>query len=143
MEQIFLGTGKFGWMRSERICDRYGYVNLWLPMDKTTKFPEEAEVHLGTKGKLVVLIKETRKSGHIGDIFHDTGPTSPKVGEEITIGEGLLSTESHPEGRISIGLEPEDGREHFWLDVPMLYRAHDQTVDLFFVPELETDNANT
>ena len=97
--RVLLGTGHFNWLRGERVSDRYGYVNLWKASasEETHPLPKARE-HEGEHGKLVAIIKETRESSHIGDVFHGIGPSIPEVGEEIVIGEGILHTYKEPEG---------------------------------------------
>lgn len=138
--EILIGTGSLSWPRMERVCDRYGYIGLYdrnseetpiapggaLDMSKIKEF-------LSKKGKLLVKIKETRKSTHIGDLFRGLFPVTPAIGEEIELGEGILSHLVQDEVDI-VGLLPLDDRQQDWLNPESLYRAHEQTVDLYFIP---------
>jgi len=49
------------------------------------------------------------------------------VGEMVILGEGTLRFEGN-----GVGLLPDDGRTTLWLNIPALYRVHNQTVTLFF-----------
>lgn len=121
-----LGTGVLSWKREERVGDRYGTVRLFP--DTEAEDPTDLnETSYGLRGRLVAVVKETRQSPHIGDLFHGVFPVTPEVGEKIVLGEGILFYEDN-----SVGLNPDTGRETLWLDVPALYRAHHQTVELFF-----------
>lgn len=126
----FLGNGVLNWPPAERVGDRYGLVKLFA----TPAWRDVVELELhgteeGQRGRLVAVVKETRKSQHIGDLFHGVFPEMPNTGDKIVLGEGTLFYEGD-----SVGLRPDDGRETQWLDIRALYRAHDQTVDLYFEP---------
>jgi hypothetical protein len=83
-------------------------------------------------------VVETRQSGHLGDWFHGIGPTTPEQGEIILLGEGaFFSEKSEDLGCLQVGLRPADKRQEFWLDPKALYRAHDQTVELYFEEEAQ------
>lgn len=124
--KILLGTGVLNWDRGERVSDRYGSVKLYLSTKSDeTLLSYQGEV--GQKGRLIASVIENRKSNHIGDFFHGFFPEKPEVGELIVLGEGVLFLENN-----AVGLKPDDGREIFWLDPKMLYRAHFQTVELYF-----------
>lgn len=129
-----LGEGVLNWSRYERIGDRYGAIHLSTqPWGETYATWEDAPAD--TKGTIVAHILATRQSGHIGDIARGIGPSMPEVGEEITLGTGILFTEMD-DGVPRIGVEPDDGREHDWMDPRALYRCHNQTVRLEFRPEV-------
>ena len=134
-----LGPGQLNWLRTEGVSDRYGYVNLWKDGQEETYELPEAGKHQGKRGKLIAVVKETRNSTHIGDMFHGIGPSTPDVNDEIILGEGTLDTYTDGDGWTCVGLKPDGGRDYHWLDVPMLYRAHDQIVELFFEYEMETE----
>ena len=54
---------------------------------------------------------------------------------QFVLGEGELFVElDDHEDITSIGVRPEDGRETEWMSIPSLYRAHCQTVRLYFEP---------
>ncbi|TSC81145.1 MAG: phosphoadenosine phosphosulfate reductase [Parcubacteria group bacterium Gr01-1014_19] len=121
-----LGTGVLSWNKSERVSDRYGSVIL-TPSPDNEKSISLIQVNAGRRGRLVVIVKETRQSRHIGDLFHGVFPKTPKVGQKITLGEGSLFFEDG-----GVGLHPDDGRGTQWLDICALYKAHEQTVTLCF-----------
>lgn len=121
-----LGTGVLSWNGAERRSDRYGSVML-LPFPDSEKPICLVQVKAGERGRLVAIVKETRQSRHTGDLFHGLFPKTPKVGQEITLGEGTLFFEND-----GVGLQPNDGRDTQWLDMRALYNAHEQTVTLYF-----------
>lgn len=122
-----LGTGALDWERKERISDRYGLVKLFDKPGPAKQAIGLRRIKEGLHGRLVAVVKETRESTHIGDLFHRVFPTRPEVGEQIVLGEGMLFFEDG-----GVGLMPDDGREALWLNMQSLYRAHSQTVTLFF-----------
>ena len=137
--RLEMGVGKFSWSGAERRVDRYGSCGLWdddagvwLPL----LIPEP-----GVRGWIEVEVLETRKSSHIGDLFHGFFPVTPEVGEVFRLSAEAGTVVDAPMDvgfsyeRRSIALAPDDGRDTFWLDPAMLYRAHDQTVRLVFVFE--------
>lgn len=127
-----LGEGVLNWSRYERIGDRYGAIHLETAPD-SEKYANWKGAPEGTKGTLVAHVLATRQSGHIGDIFRGIRPSTPEVGEEITLGTGTLFTEMN-DGVPRIGVRPDDGRETDWMDPRALYRCHSQTVRLEFRP---------
>ena len=142
--RIMLGRGRLNWPGSERRSDRYGLVTLLSPPPDGTQrggpmpvygatLPWAVALPVGRRGRLIAVAVETRESEHIGDLFRGIGPTTPDVGEEIVLGAGEVFAQEI-EG-LYVGLRPDDGRDSDWLDPRALYRAHDQTVDLFFEPE--------
>lgn len=129
--RILLGTGQMSWHRGERITDRYGSIGLFVNhLTDTIELPLAID-NEGKTGKLIAIVTEARKSGHIGDLFTGHGPSIPEAGEEIVLGEGTLFTEWY-DSYFYLGLRPDDGRKYNWLDVKNLYRAHDQTIELYF-----------
>lgn len=142
--RILLGMGSLSWLGGERRTDRYGTVMLYSEDSQGKSIAPDAHVlpaavlkAAGSKGKLVCVVLANRESTHIGDLFRGIAPTMPAVGEEITLGEGVLFYDKPADRPIeAIGLKPEDGREHDWLDPNMLYRAHEQTVELYFEPSV-------
>jgi hypothetical protein len=127
-----IGTGLLSWHRAERVSDRYGSVNLYDGED----FDHEAPLDLtpvGQVGTLVAHVLDIRDSAHIGDLFRGFGPSTPEVGDVITLGAGRLFVDNDSDGT-SVGLEPLDGRDSDWLDPTQLYRVHSQTVRLDFLP---------
>jgi hypothetical protein len=153
---MILGEGVLTWARHERVTDRYGTVGLMteghahadlvaqgMTEQQATvnaylhSNPTWLDVHTvpeGTRGTLQVRVIRTRQSGHIGDLFRGLSPTTPEVGEVIVLGTGTVFHDGDGDG-IYIGLRPDDGRDADWLDPEALYRAHEQTVELQFLPE--------
>ena len=147
---VTIGEGVLTWRRGERIGDRYGAVSLmaeggnslsaervaWLPLTTATTAPRK--VLGGQRGRLEAHVLATRQSTHIGDFFRGFSPSTPEVGEVIVLGGGTLFFEEHRDDGpryAAVGLRPDDDRTTDWLDPPALYRAHEQTVRLLFVPE--------
>lgn len=130
-ETIELGLGQLWWPRSERQTDRYGSVLLLAGSDADTYVSFE-NAPVGQPGRLVAVVVETRRSGHCGDIARSLAPTTPTVGEEITLGAGTLFTETDADLDVpnAVGLVPDDHRDADWLDPRALYRCHNQTVRL-------------
>ncbi len=134
-----IGTGTLTWDRQERITDRYGFVMLMADglnsqstgSEVPSLIRNEPPIPAGRIGRLVAKVKIARKSTHIGDLFRGIFPRTPKVGDEIVLGEGVLTVEKRVSG-IHVGLMPEDGRSADWLDPRALYDAHEQTVELVF-----------
>jgi hypothetical protein len=135
---VELGTGVLTWPRDERVSDRYGTV--MLTTDPGTWDTEPAgyvnptDPPIGQRGTLVAEVIATRASDHIGDIFRGFSPETPDVGERIELGSGTFFTEPTDFGAVLMGLSPDDARKSDWLDPKALYRAHNQTVRLVFVP---------
>ncbi len=126
-----IARGQFGWDGCERRNDRYG--NFYLDGDGHF-LSDDCEGFEGTRMKLSAVVLQVRKSRHIGDLFLGVYPSQPRVGEVIEIGTGTFRLdllEQPPNTTRSIGLEPADGREEFWIDPKILYRLHDQTVEIF------------
>jgi len=122
-----IGTGVLDWDREERISDRYGLVVLFdAPNDPRRPIPLRHGSE-GKYGRLVAIVRETRDSSHIGDLFHNVFPSTPDLGQTVVIGEGTLFFMGN-----RVGLTPEDNRRTLWLDIHALYRVHNQTVTLFF-----------
>jgi hypothetical protein len=134
-----IGTGRLTWPRGERVGDRYGLVGLLLDGDSLSEHADWVRLDLsavGLHGSLQATVLETRQSTHIGDFFRGLYPSTPEVGEVITLGTGWLFCEaldSRPPD-LHVGLQPDDGRVSDWLNPEALYRAHEQTVRLDFVP---------
>ncbi len=123
-----LGSGILTWDPCERISDRYGTVYV---MDSEMRNANSLDTTLaGRCGTLVAIVLATRTSRHIGDLFHGVYPSTPRVGERITLGSGRLFFDGQ-----RVGLQPDDDRESWWLGIEALYRAHEQTVELYFEPE--------
>jgi len=135
---ILLGQGRLTWSRYERIGDRYGAVSLMTDGDSLNgvgKWVPISDEHDGQHGTLAAEVLETRDSTHIGDLFRGLFPETPEVGERIVLGQGTLFTERADLGAVQVGLRPDDGRKVDWLNPEKLYRAHEQTVRLLFMPD--------
>jgi hypothetical protein len=143
MEKV--GHGIVGWSSTERRSNRYGSINLGsegYSGNGTTTNGMNVDRLLTMRGKRVkVMCKviEARDSAHIGDHFLNIMPTTPDVGEDIVVGVGVLDLELSFDGvSYDLVLRPNDGREELWIDPRVLYRLHDQTVDLY-IKETEED----
>jgi len=137
MERILLGKGVLSWESPERRSDRYGTV--FLMGEGANSFStEESPIELenvpeeGQYGKLIAVVTEARRSTHIGDLFHGFIPSTPNVGEEIILGDGELFYDEQEHEYYPVGLKPKDGRNSFWLNSKALYKAHEQSVELYF-----------
>jgi len=139
-----VGHGIFGWNGKERRTDRYGaFVLGERPFDGNREAAAYLDIPalkelVGKRVHITCVAVKTRKSGHVGDLFHKIHPTTPAVGEVVDLGIGVLHLDNAGyEGRLAVVLEPGDGRLKFWMDPHKLYRLHDQTVDLFVEPTEE------
>ncbi|WP_217281333.1 phosphoadenosine phosphosulfate reductase domain-containing protein [Kibdelosporangium persicum] len=112
---IGLGQGQLWWPRFERQSDRYGTVFLLTGPDAEDYVSFE-NAPVGRPGRLVAVVVETRRSGHCGDIARALAPTTPTVGEEITLGTGTLFTETDVDLGVptAVGLAPADHRDTRW-----------------------------
>lgn len=135
--RVLLGTGVLSWNRKERIEDRYGAVFLLATLTSSSPLPLAGAEHEEEFGNLLAIVRETRKSDHIGDLFRGFSPSTPKKGEEILLGTGCLFFDGGEEGGNfpAVGVSPEDLRPTDWLNPKALYRCHSQTVELYFVME--------
>jgi hypothetical protein len=135
-----IGEGQLTWPRAERVCDRYGAVYLVkdanpASTDSEDNTPLETTDLVGKRGTLVAHVTEVRESGHIGDLFHGVFPGGAKLGEDILLGMGKLFTEVLPGVGKVVGVKPRDSIKTMWMDIHALYRAHQQTVQLYFETE--------
>lgn len=140
MKRTLLGTGRLTWDIAERVTNRYGYVYLLNSGDSLSAgfdpAPLKAPFELQAKdGQLVVEVLETRESTHIGDFFLGIFPETPQVGEKFSLGRGKFSVIENYGGTPAVGLIPAEARDQPWLDPTTLYRAHEQTVNLYFESE--------
>ena len=143
VNQRLLGEGALTWSRAERVGDRYGAVYLIEDnQNSLTAGPARslidagnASVYVGQRGDLLASVTKTRKSTHIGDMFHGIAPRTPEIGQLIKLGTGRFFTEPAPDSGVQVGVAPDDNRETLWLDLRALYDAHEQTVMLIFHPE--------
>lgn len=125
-----IGTGVLDWEREERISDRYGLLELFLrPGELVTLNRIAQPLH----GKLFAVVREVRRSSHIGDLFHGVKPSMPEVGDRIQLGTGTIFFEDE-----AVGLMPDDGRSTLWMNIHALYRVHNQTVTLYFEESTES-----
>lgn len=135
-EQVVVGRGRLTWDAGERRSDRYGYVYLINSGDSKSAGPADyaalnvQEKHIGLGVRLLAVVTETRRSTHIGDLYHCIFPTTPDVGETVVLGTGTLTVGRNCEGAPAIGVKPSDERQVMWLDIYALYRCHEQTVEL-------------
>ena len=132
-----IGYGMLTWDPEERQRDRYGSVKL---TGQDSKDDESAKPYVNHEAleklqdkrvRLWAKVMETRKSDHIGDLFLGLSPSTPEVGEVIELGVGVLRVETDVWDNTVFVLQPEDGRETFWIDPRLLYRLHEQTVELY------------
>jgi hypothetical protein len=123
---IVIGTGVLTWEPSERRSDRYGYVFLANPGGSSKRDTGEAPLRvpgelLGKPCSLSCRVLETRDSTHIGDLFHGIFPRTPKVGDVIHLGMGLLSL-TGTVAKPRIGLMPVESQDsNQWLNIRSLY----------------------
>jgi hypothetical protein len=132
---MVVGRGIFGWPAAERRSDRYGAFLL----TGDTYNEEGVYSKVGWLGDIAALagkrcavkvtVLESRKSGHIGDMFRGIFPRQPEVGAEFDLGTGEFFAETC-DGYTGYGLKPDDGRRTDWFDPEILYQLHDQTVEI-------------
>lgn len=131
-----IGFGIFTWDGRERRTDRYGAVMLASEnYDRTARCSASADQQAlqrmtGQRVRLWARVRESRESGHVGDLFLNIFPSRPEVNEEVVLGVGILRTLPSSYSVLHVALEPRDGRQIFWIDPHKLYRLHDQTVEL-------------
>jgi hypothetical protein len=132
---IDLGTGSLNWHADERRTDRYGTVHLNRDLDSADYDPVLFDgAPVGEAGQLVAVMISTGRSFHAGDWARGFEASPSEVGDEIVLGSGTLFVEDLGRGDTEIGLRPDDGRDHDWLDPKSLYQCHNQTVRLEFRP---------
>lgn len=148
------GSGIFSWCASERQSGRYGAFYLACSDFRATV---HRDVHLdlpalhaleGIHVRITVQVTESRPSGHGGDLFLQVFPGDPPaVGTTVKLAVGRLvlldhtgfSRDDHPT-QTGIGIAPSDGRRQLWLNPSLLYRLHDQTVELTIRPTSEPES---
>jgi hypothetical protein len=130
MDTIVPGTGILLWPSHERISDRYGTITLDRSPDGRGTPAAFTDPPLGTHGRMVAVILDTRHSPHCGDLVRGLSPLTPMIGDEIALGTGTLFTEDTGPVITEIGLRPDDDRTCDWLNPEALYRCHSQTVRL-------------
>jgi hypothetical protein len=131
-----IGIGGLSWPRSERVSDRYGTVGLidgnsFDSTDIAIIRPPE-----GARGQLIAVVKQGRRSSHIGDFFRGIAPPEEPLadGTERVLGSGTVFYDDC-EGWQLIGLCPDEMRDSDWLDPHALYDMHESVVELRFEPE--------
>ena len=103
------------------------------------KIDEDAIEELkGKKVHITCQVIESRKSQHMGDLYHGFTTKQPKQGEIIDL--GVFIFEPKDDEFHTFVLNPGDDRKHFWIDPRKLYQLIDQTVALFVA---ETDRPFT
>ncbi|MBB5157445.1 hypothetical protein [Saccharopolyspora phatthalungensis] len=142
MDTVVLGTGRLYWDSDERRTDRYGTVCLTrATRDHTPDLVTFDAAPVGMHGHLVAVVLATRPSPHSGDWARGLYPSTPTVGEEISLGPGRLFLAASHHGNTNIGVKPDDGRDRDWLNPTALYRCHSQTVRLELPPTTQTTPA--
>jgi hypothetical protein len=137
-----LGTGILRWASDERISDRYGTVTLdRAPHGHPVDLVVFDAAPIGARGRLVAVVLHTRRSPHCGDLVRGFVPTTPTVGDTITLGTGTLIRGQTLHDGTEIGLAPDDDRARDWLDTHALYRCHSQTVRLELHPDPAPETA--
>jgi len=139
-----IGFGILTWNASERRSGRYGYVylhssNYAADTNVAAKFNfTSAKEFVGKRVKLTCKVIESRSSGHCGDMFLNIKPSTPEVGEVIELGVGDFDIFHQDLGyaypyapEYTFGLKPNDNRDKNWFDPRILYRLHDQIVELY------------
>lgn len=142
-EGVSLGRGTLFWDRSERLSQRYGTVYLMRDgLNSQSQEPlasilDDAQVSAldGRMGELIAVVISARKSTHPGDPAREITPRMPDVGQSLILGSGQFFREANPRGGVAVGLKPPDGRVRDWLFIRSLYDAHEQTVELVFMPD--------
>lgn len=153
-----VATGIFTWDAFARQSKQYGHFTVeqkGYSADAVADycFFDEGLLyeHEGRRVKFTAVVLEARPSGHCGDMFlfrpgeaEHLKPIEPAVGEVVEIGVGKLSLRRGSGlDNLMMGLAPADGREHFWLDPEILYRLHDQTVNIFIEDTTAPDSPVT
>jgi len=144
-KRFLLGEGALTWNAIERRSDRYGSVYCCDKNSEEATISPNAKMNRDVcleidklenqKGKLIAVVTGTRQSTHIGDFANGFFPETPALAEEIVLGEGTFIHDKNPyiDNCEMVGVLPDDGRKHQWMNGPALYRAHEQDVKLYFV----------
>jgi hypothetical protein len=149
-----VATGVLGWGKYERQSKEYGYIAI-EPTGYGEKAKSGIEPHfdtallnslIGKRVRLTALVRETRKSEHVGDLYlYYPGttdpllPTQPEKNAVIEIGVGPLQFKLDDQFvNPMLGVNTTGGK--FQMDPEQLYKLHDQTVDLYVE---ETDDPIT
>ena len=132
-----LGRGIFTWDGVERRSLRYGSVALndtpynEAEIVERVWYPDAIAALIGKRVLLTASVVATRDSGHLGDMALGIKPSRPEECAIIELGIGTLASEKSWDDSPNLILLPEDGRSRFWYDPRILYRLHDQTVNLY------------
>jgi hypothetical protein len=126
--RVLLGSGILNWDGAERRSDRYGSVTLW-DGNKAVKL-----VPCQGRGRLIVEVKQSCKSSHVGDWFRGLNPRQTPVGTVVVLNDqpGELF---YDQKERSVGVTPDEERESDWLNPRALYDVHEHVVNLYFEPE--------
>lgn len=121
-----LGVGYLNWSKGERQTDRYGTVKLF---DESPSSGEATSMKLlsapiGSYGQLIAEVIERGNSA-----FTDR---TVKVGDKLTLGEGILFLDVDDWGGENIGLKPLKDKDINWLNPKVLHKVHRSKVRLFF-----------
>lgn len=136
---MLVGKGILCWSREERVTNRYGSIHLNdRPYEGSAQASADVDVPTltaldGKRVRIACKVIESRQSSHVGDKFLHLKPVQPDTGEVIELGVGFLSIQraSWDASVIEICLRPNDGREDLWINPRVLYRLHDQTVEVY------------
>lgn len=139
MNRIKIAAGVLTWSGNERRSNRYGAIHVAAcpfdgPIAGTARVFHDVDALKALvlkRVRLTVKVIETRTSGHAGDHALKIFPSTPEVGEEIALGVGMLDIAVGYDGTPDILLRPNDGRTILWIDPRLLYRLHDQTVEVY------------
>jgi hypothetical protein len=139
--ETLVGKGIFTWDKRERVSNRYGsfFLSFESYEGEKTKLDLDSFGILNLdlinnlnnkKVKVTCKVIETRKSGHIGDLFLKIFPSIPEINEIIEF-DGILNITIDQEMGLCFILKPEDNRRELWIDPRKLYKLHDQTVEVY------------
>lgn len=87
-----IGVGGLSWPRGERVSDRYGTVGLIHGDSFDSTYVALTRPPEGMHGRLVAVVKQGRRSSHIGDLFRGIGPLDAPLadGTERVLGSGAV-----------------------------------------------------
>ena len=128
-------TGVLCWQAKERRSDRYGglmVLNGDGPTECESVGLEPLHPLVGRHVKIVAKVLEARESYHIGDLFRQIFPKTPKVGQVFELGTGTIieiDRQDEPEQFI-FRRDGVDENDSDWIDPRLLYQLHNQTVEL-------------
>lgn len=143
-----IAVGVLTWNRHERVSNRYGFVAVTDRDSREEKLTaispvvfRDAFPEVGRKVRMICKVLEACDSSHIGDVFLGIFPSRPEIEEIIDFGVGRFVCEADNAyaGGVMFGLKPSDGRDELWIDPRKLYRAHEQTVEVWAVETNEDE----